>query len=388
MMMSDSSKTRLPSGFIRLGEALPVDVYHKSGILLLKKGHYVLSPEQRALLASAGESERSEVDALLEQERERRELAERQNLRNRIAEARQPNPLTEYEFLLRRSEGLLLHGLALPDLLAGLQAVAAGVQELAQRQPDGLIAAMLLVPGREQVTAHALRVAVLLALAGKRMQLAASELEALCGAGLTMNIAITPLLVRLGGQLDTLTEPEREAILAHPILSSAILREAGLSDELWHLLVQTHHEVADGSGYPQGLQGDDVPALARLIALADVLDEQISVLRVLPAQALAALFRKPDARFDPAQVSLLVKELGIYPPGSFVRLASGEIAVVTFRTERANAPKVAALRKENGPPYAEPLLRETRQSAWRIIDAVPAGLALVKPGFLLRLWQR
>ncbi|MBE9608768.1 HD-GYP domain-containing protein [Chitinilyticum piscinae] len=386
--MAEQGKTGLPSSFVRVGEALPVDVYHKSGILLLKKGHFVLSPEQRSVLVNAGQGDAAEVAALLEQDRERRELAERTRQRQREAESRPPNPLSEFAFLLRRGEGLLQHGLALPGLGQALQALTNSIIALAHQQPDGALAALLLVPGQHPAADHAVRVALLLALLGRRLELDETRLHSLCAAGLTMNIAITPLLARLEGRVDQMTPWQQEEMLTHPLTGSAMLREAGIDDELWHLLVQTHHEQCDGSGFPQGLHGDEVPALASLIALADRYDERVSVGQQLPAQVLGALFRGGEAGVDPAQVSLLVRELGIYPPGSSVRLASGELAVVTQRTGRANAPKVAALRKQDGPPYVQPLLRETRQSAWQVVEAVAAAELRVKPGFLLPLWQR
>jgi hypothetical protein len=86
---------------------------------------------------------------------------------------------------------------------------------------------------------------------------------------------------------------------------------------------------------------------------------------------MASLFRGELGRFPPALVSLLIKEMGIYPPGSFVRLASHEIAVVTHSGDKANQPRVAALRKVDGPPYADVLLRDTRQPACRVWSRWP-----------------
>lgn len=382
MAMADPAKTRLPSSLVRVGQPLPVDVYHESGILLLKKGHYVLTPEQRTRLLAAGHGDSEAVAARLE-----REQQERAARRQQDNPAQACNPLVEFEFLLRRVEGLLSHGLAVRGLAAALREVVASLLELSQRLPDGMLAASLLLDSRLPAAAHGLRVATMLALLGRRLGLAAATLYSACGAALTMNIAIVGLLGKLRQQQEPLSEAQNAALLAHPVIGSAILREAGIDDELWHSLVQSHHEKPDGSGYPQALRGDEVPPLARLLALLDQLGEQVESGR-LPSQVLATLFRDPAGGHDPVQLAALVKELGVYPPGSFVELSSGEIAVVTYRGDSANTPRVAALRRRDGPPYAEPLLRDTRQLAFRITRAVGRGSAGVKPAYLVRLWQR
>jgi hypothetical protein len=75
--------------------------------------------------------------------------------------------------------------------------------------------------------------------------------------------------------------------------------------------------------------------------------------------------------FDAAFTTMLIRELGIYPPGSFVKLANDEIAVVLARRDKPSEPQVAALRKADGPAYAEVLLRETSHAAYKIISPCP-----------------
>ncbi|MFN7369254.1 MAG: hypothetical protein ACK5SG_03355, partial [Burkholderiales bacterium] len=53
--------------------------------------------------------------------------------------------------------------------------------------------------------------------------------------------------------------------------------------------------------------------------------------------------------------TILIKEIGIYPPGSFVKLANGETAIVVRRGEAANSPVVAALSSGSGIPYVDPV---------------------------------
>ncbi|VEB44193.1 Uncharacterized protein conserved in bacteria [Chromobacterium violaceum] len=178
-------------------------------------------------------------------------------------------------------------------------------------------------------------------------------------------------------------------MFAHPALGSAILREAGVDDEYWHLLVQQHHEQQDGSGYPQGLAGEEIETDALLLQMVDLVCGCVhNPQPQLPALVLGSLFRGELGGFPPQHVSLLVKEMGVYPPGSFVRLASNEVAVVTHRGDKANTPKVAALRRLDGPPYADPLLRDSRQAAYQVLEPVAASAAAVKPAYLYKLWYK
>jgi HD-GYP domain-containing protein (c-di-GMP phosphodiesterase class II) len=388
--MSDSpaNKIKLPSSLARVGKELAVDVYASNGILLLKKGHYVLTPELRSKLLELGMGDAVEIDARLERERRERAAA-----REAEEASSKVNPLTELEFQARRLQNLLTHALNVPFFAEGIDEIAGTLSRQAERNPDGLIAAALLVPYKDYCSSHSLHVTALLAVLARRLNLSASEMRSLLGAALTMNIAIahTQNQLMLAEADDNLTVKQQELLLTHPILASAILRAAGVEDELWHTLVQQHHEEWHGEGYPGGLGREDIHPLAHLLHLVDVLVTSLGQgerqqLRQ-PSTVLARLFKGEAGLFDPKYTTLAIKELGIYPPGSFVRLASGEIAVVTQRHGiKANEPKVAALRKVDGPPYASPLLRDTRNVAYRVQEAVPAAVANVRIGFLSKLW--
>jgi len=66
----------------------------------------------------------------------------------------------------------------------------------------------------------------------------------------------------------------------------------------------------------------------------------------------------------------VIKALGIYPPGSYVRLASGETAVVLHRGLRANRPKVASIARADGQPLGVPAVRDTGEPRHAVEGAV------------------
>jgi hypothetical protein len=78
-----------------------------------------------------------------------------------------------------------------------------------------------------------------------------------------------------------------------------------------------------------------------------------------------------------ALASIIIKEIGIYPPGSYVKLANGEIAVVTERGEQVHTPQVYSLLNPNGMPLGEPVPRDTNSAAFAVSSIVPRNKVMV-----------
>lgn len=117
--------------------------------------------------------------------------------------------------------------------------------------------------------------------------------------------------VALGAE-GTLSEREWQAIKRHPHAGADMLRNVGVEDAVADA-VAAHHERPDGRGYPLGLAGDDIPLLARVVAVAEVYDTLTAGTTYRPSmssfQALTELRRvsgtQLDARFVEALAGLL-----------------------------------------------------------------------------------
>jgi HD-GYP domain-containing protein (c-di-GMP phosphodiesterase class II) len=103
-----------------------------------------------------------------------------------------------------------------------------------------------------------------------------------------------------------LTEAERALIARHPVVGSEILRDVDFLGE-GKLVVRHHHERWDGTGYPDGLAGEDIPLAARVFAVADALDALTTDRPYRPActlgEARAEILRSSGSQFDPAVVA-------------------------------------------------------------------------------------
>jgi HD-GYP domain-containing protein (c-di-GMP phosphodiesterase class II) len=166
-----------------------------------------------------------------------------------------------------------------------------------------------------------------------------------------------------------LTSDERAMVRRHPGDSAELLRSAGVSDEQWLACVMQHHENDDGSGYPEGRREDEIVFNAKLIGLADRYCACVSARNyrrsMLPPLALDKLCA--DGGYDAALTRRFSQQLGAYPPGTLVRLASGEAGVVAGRAE-AGALLVHALRGADGKPLSR--VRRTDQAAHAIEAAL------------------
>jgi hypothetical protein len=126
-----------------------------------------------------------------------------------------------------------------------------------------------------------------------------------------------------------------------------------------------HHERPGGGGYPRDLQ--QVDELADALRLADVFMAKISARAERPALTIQDAARQmfSESKGSPLAAAI-IKEYGIYPPGNFIELASGELAVVIRRGATAHTPVAAAITDSSGRPVVRTTQRDTAQPAYKI----------------------
>lgn len=191
-------------------------------------------------------------------------------------------------------------------------------------------------------------------------------------AGLTMNLGMVDLQTRLSTQVSPLTPKQREAIHEHPNRGAAMLSAAGIVDNDWLEAVARHHEVPDGSGYPLGTT--EISALAEMLRFADVYTALLSSRAHRPAMSAQQAGRELyQMAADSAIASALIKSFGIFPPGSMVKLASGEVGVVRRNGDKAYHPLVMAVTDAAGAARLTPLPRDSAQQAHAVVALLSAA---------------
>ena len=380
---------------VRLHQALPYSVYDDQGRLLLPKGTMVRSEDHRAQLLSRGgfvdksESEShhrafiGKLDSMVRRNVLIKQLVDTQPDGDSTggttsSSARSPTrkldivaAWLEIEYRARA----LLCDFPREDWLPRFQRFRIEISELISRDPDGSLFVLLQSlrdSSNRYSTTHALLVTVVCELTARQLNLWPDEArEALCCAALTMNMSMMQLQDHLATQEHSLQPDQREIIKQHPESTVEILRVAGVQDKTWLQAVALHHSTEPGPLAPRPL-GEQ---LARLIQRADVFTARMSpraTRRAMSATAAAqAIYNDETEKPDEAGGAIL-KALGLYPPGCFVRLKNGEVAVVLARGQRANEPLVASVVSRDGLPLGAPTLRDTRINPFQTAGGVAA----------------
>jgi len=134
-----------------------------------------------------------------------------------------------------------------------------------------------------------------------------------------------------------LTAKEFDAIRKHAEHSRQILRETPGVSALAITIAGQHHERLDGSGYPDGLQGDQISRPGRMVAITDVYDaltaDRCYKSAIPPTIAMKKLLEWSDDHLDRNLVHRFIKCMGVYPVGSLVYLSDDTLAVVTEQSD-------------------------------------------------------
>jgi len=326
---------------VKAGVPLPFGIRDAGGQLLLAKGHVVSDAQELAVLMARGATV---------------EIEEAQKRGEAVAPPAENFPGRWHQLTVRAA--VVLRPPVADDTLARVRELADQLIDMAERDADLLLYLALRSardPGVQYGVLHVLHSAVICALLGRRAGWDAPTCHALVCAALTMNLSIVELQSRLVGSTQPLTQAQRERIDSHVADTLALLQQAGVDDPLWLRIVAEHHPPRPGA------EEQPPPCEpARLLRLVDAyagrIAERPDTIIASPALAARDLFTQHGK--DPLAL-LLVKEMGVYPPGCHVRLVSGELAVVLRRGSSANAPLVAALTNKRGDALQTPSRRDT-----------------------------
>ena len=143
-------------------------------------------------------------------------------------------------------------------------------------------------------------------------------------------------------------------------------------------MIADHHETLDGKGWPN--KKSDLSAGSRILVLVNRYERLCSPEApareaLTPAEALAQLFRQESGKYDAGLLSIMVKLLGVYPPGTLVQLSDESFALVIAPGPTSLQPKVLIYRPEL-PKDEAPFFALTAQSELKILSTIrPAKLA-------------
>jgi HD-GYP domain-containing protein (c-di-GMP phosphodiesterase class II) len=180
-------------------------------------------------------------------------------------------------------------------------------------QSSALQPLISLIQAKDQYTGgHVLRVAQFALLIARRMEeLSEADIEALAAAAALHDLGKVAIDERILNKPSQLDADEWRAMREHPELGQEILArfdtpQGGDRSREIALGIRHHHERWDGAGYPQGLRGESIPWISRVIAVADAFDAMISTRCYRKAlsvsEACDEILEKSGTQFDPRVV--------------------------------------------------------------------------------------
>ena len=183
------------------------------------------------------------------------------------------------------------------------------VEEIAGLHLRTIEALALAIEAKDTTTAdHLQRVRVYATEIGKEIGLSQNELDALQAAALLHDIGKLAVPEHIISKPGRLTPEEFEKMKIHPLVGAEILEEVKFPYPVVPI-VRAHHEKWDGSGYPFGLAGEEIPIGARILSVVDCLDALASdrqYRRALPLdQAMEIVISESGKSFDPVIVDIL-----------------------------------------------------------------------------------
>lgn len=343
---------------VTIGAPLPFDILAEDGRLLLARGQRVSSAHQMASLLERGALVRG------------------------AGEDGAPDPdtaagrIVAWERSMHRARSLLASSLA-PDFPSVMEEAAAPIVAMIERDPDLAIFQLVRPTGGgldDYASRHAVNAAIAAHMGAARLGWSGDDRLRAFRAALTMNVGMVELQNTLAAQAAPPTPLQREAIKAHPLRSARMLEEVGITDADWLRAVREHHEYgARRGGYPGG--DDSAGELARLVQRADTFTAKYAGRRhraAMPADAAARAQYAQDR--DSALSAALIKEFGLYPPGTALRLKDGSIGIVARRGASALVPVVVRIADAKGQPLPGGPRRATDCGPGSIVQIVPDAL--------------
>ncbi|MBQ8526857.1 MAG: HD domain-containing protein [Lachnospiraceae bacterium] len=173
---------------------------------------------------------------------------------------------------------------------------------------------------------HAIYTAVLSGLVAGCMKLPMEEMIVVIISALlhNMGIAEMPNLVRL----DKRNEAEQKLWEEHPTYGYYFALQKNIPRVIASC-IQCHHERYNGSGYPRGIAGNEIPLGARIISVCERYAAAVTFMDIPPYLAVEELYGASGMYYDPKVVETFVNNIPIYPLGVMVRLSTKEVGIVS-----------------------------------------------------------
>ncbi|RMF98262.1 MAG: HD-GYP domain-containing protein [Gammaproteobacteria bacterium] len=213
---------------------------------------------------------------------------------------------------------------------------------------------------------HSIASSVWAVILGRHLGFDRNGIQTLAMGGMLLDVGKVKIPASIISKQGPLTEEEHQIMQMHVDYSVQIAKKTpGMNDRMLDM-IRSHHERYDGSGYPQGLKGNEIPVFGRISGIVDCYDAMISKRAYAPARssydAVRELNRLAGSKFQRELVEQFVQALGMFPTGSIVELNTGEVGIVVEQNRvRRLRPKIMLLRDADQQPVATQRLLDLKK---------------------------
>ena len=183
----------------------------------------------------------------------------------------------------------------------------------------------------EEAYYHSLNVAILSMMVARELSFAPADIKAIGMGCLFHDIGKIEIPDRIVHASHALSRAEQNLLQQHCVYGVKIGEKIGLPKGALDI-IQQHHEMADGSGYPSCLRGDEISLLSRIVCIVNAYDNHCNrpnpADSLSPYDALVLMYAHQRHLFDPAALNIFIRCMGVYPPGTVVKLNDGTYGMV------------------------------------------------------------
>lgn len=178
---------------------------------------------------------------------------------------------------------------------------------------------------------HIINVTMLSLVIGKELGLDEMEMNHLGVGAMLHDFGHLKVPDKILRKTSPLTEVERKIYELHPVYGVELAKKIGSFSKSVIEIIGQHHEHEDGTGYPKKLKADQISKLSKVVAVANAYDDYCNSPKntklLTPYEAMAHMYSQK--KYDKNILSIFINRLGVYPPGTLVRLSNGSVAGVT-----------------------------------------------------------
>ncbi len=186
---------------------------------------------------------------------------------------------------------------------------------------------------------HITNVSMLSLMLGSAEGLNADELQLLATGALLHDIGKIDLPGSIKNKKEALSSAEQKIVESHPRNGSRMIKRIRVMDKRVLDIIENHHELLDGTGYPAKLRANQLSKFVRIVSIVNLYDNLCNPVdaktAITPKMALATLYDKYKEKLDRQLVERLIGLLGVYPPGTVVRLNNDKVGLVISADSRA-----------------------------------------------------